>query len=59
MLKEVIFAKWLPFSGLVLFGCVLLAQSRDTARSQQKRVRRAAESLYSNIYRSVSAPNPI
>ena len=51
MLKEVIFAKWLPFSGLVLFGCVLLAQSRDTARSQQKRVRRAAESLYSNIYR--------
>ena len=38
-------------AGVVLFGCVLLAQSRDTARSHQKRARRDAESLYSNIYR--------
>jgi len=45
---------YLVAAGVVLFGCVLLAQSRDTARSQQKRARRDAESLYSNIYSAIA-----
>ena len=44
-------AKFIFFAGVVLFGCVLFAQSKDTGRSRPKR---ESESLYDNIYSAIS-----